>query len=198
MNENMDSRELQQMREQLAILTQKLDKETIVNERLMRNAMKEKASWLRRRITIKSIVNLIMLPYFIWVAPGLLGLSIGLCAFVTLFILLALGYDYYIHTHFRPEKFIHGNLKEARQDTLMFKKFYANWRKYIGIPFAVVFFTWFIYDISQVIHGAELQNTLSGMAVGVVLGIIVGIHQERIVQRTINGILEQIEELNEK
>ena len=44
MNEYIDSRELQQMKEQLAILTQKLDKETIVNERLMRRAMKEKVT----------------------------------------------------------------------------------------------------------------------------------------------------------
>ena len=195
MNEYIDSKELQQMKEQLAILTQKLDKETIVNERLMRQAMKDKASWLRRRFIIKGIANLILLPYFIWLAPGVLGLSIGFCIFVSLFILLALGCDYYINTRFRPEKFVYGNLLEARQDTLMLKKFYANWRKYVGFPFCVIFFAWYIHDISHVLHGDELSNVLIGMAVGVVLGIIAGRFQYRKVQRAIDGILEQIEEM---
>ena len=195
MNEYIDSRELQQMKEQLAILTQKLDKETIVNERLMRQAMKDKASWLRRRFIIKGIANLILLPYFIWLAPGVLGLSVGFCIFVSLFILLALGCDYYINTRFRPEKFVYGNLLEARQDTLMLKKFYANWLKFIGIPFIVVFFTWFIHDITQVIHGEELKGALGGMVTGVVIGSIVGIYRYRKTQRTADEILEQIEEM---
>ena len=195
MNEYIDSRELQQMKEQLAILTQKLDKETIVNERLMRQAMKDKASWLRRRFIIKGIANLILLPYFIWLAPGVLGLSVGFCIFVSLFIILALGCDYYINTRFRPEKFVYGNLLEARQDTLMLKKFYANWLKFIGIPFIVVFFAWFIHDMAQVIHGEALQGVLGGMAIGVVIGSIVGIYRYRKTQRTADEILAQIEEM---
>lgn len=195
MNEYIDSKELQQMKEQLAILTQKLDKETIVNERLMRSAIKNKASWLRRKAIIESVITLIMIPYFIWVMPGLCGISVEFCAFVCFFLVLALGYNYYIHAHFRPDKFAHGNLLEARQDTLMLKKFYANWLKFIGIPFLVVFFTWFIHDITQVIHGEELQGVLGGMAIGVVIGAIIGIYRYMKTQRTADEILEQIEEM---
>lgn len=198
MNEYIDSKELQQMKEQLAILTQKLDKETIVNERLMRNAMKNKASWLRRKAILESAITLIMLPYFIWVMPGLCGISVELCVFTCFFMVLALGYNFYIHTHFQPEKFTHGNLLEARQDTLMLKRFYANWLKFIGIPFIVTFFTWFIHDITQVIHGEQLQDTLGGMVIGVVIGSFVGIYRYRKTQRTADEILEQIEELNER
>ena len=195
MNEYIDSRELQQMKEQLAILTQKLNKETIVNERLMRSAMKNKASWLRRKAIIESVITLIMIPYFIWVMPGLCGISVEFCAFVCFFLVLALGYNYYIHTHFRPDKFAHGNLLEARKDTLMLKKFYANWLKFIGIPFIVVFFAWFIHDMAQVIHGEALQGVLGGMAVGVVIGSIIGIYRYRKIQRTADEILTQIEEM---
>ena len=195
MNEYIDSRELQQMKEQLAILTQKLNKETIVNERLMRQTMKSKASWLRRKAIIESAITLIMLPYFIWVMPDLCGLSVELCIFTCCFMVLALGYNFYIHTHFRPDKFAHGNLLEARKDTLMLKKFYANWLTFIGIPFIVVFFAWFIHDITQVIHGEELQGVLGGMAIGVVIGSIIGIYRYRKTQRTADEILAQIEEM---
>ena len=195
MNEYIDSRELQQMKEQLAILTQKLDKETIVNERLMRQAMKSKASWLRRKAILESAITLIMIPYFIWVMPGLCGISVEFCAFVCFFLVLALGYNYYIHTRFRPDKFAHGNLLEARKDTLMLKKFYANWLKFIGIPFIVIFLCWFVHDITKAIHGEELQGALYGMAVGVVIGGIIGIYRYRKTQRTADEILEQIEEM---
>lgn len=195
MNEYMDSKELQQMKEQLAILTQKLDQETIVNERLMRRAMKSKASWIRRKAIMESIVTLIMIPYFIWVMPGLCGISVEFCAFVCFFLVLALGYNYYIHSHFQPEKFAHGNLLEARKDTLMLKKFYANWLMFIGIPFIVVFLAWFTHDITQVIHGEELQGVLGGMAIGCVIGAIIGTYRYNKVQRTATEILEQIEEM---
>jgi len=195
MNEYIDSRELQQMKEQLAILTQKLDKETIVNERLMRQAMKSKALWLRRKAIIESALILIMIPYFLWLMPGLCGLSVEFSTFVCLFLVLALVYNYYIHTHFRPEKFVHGNLLEARKDTLRLKTLYANWLKFIGIPFIVVFLSWFVHDITKAIHGEELQGALYGMVVGVLIGSIIGIYRYRKTQRTADEILEQIEEM---
>lgn len=198
MNEHMDSRELQQMKEQLAILTQKLDKETIVNERLMRQAMKNKASWLCRKAILESVIILIMIPYFIWVIPNILDLSTGLCIFTCFFMALALGYNYYIHTHFQPDKFIHGDLLETRKDTLMLKKFYANWLKFIGIPFIVVFLIWYIHDIKQAIHGEDLQMVLGAIAIGIITGGIIGIYQYNKIQRTADEILEQIEEMSEK
>ena len=58
MTNNTESKELLEMKEQLSLLVQKLEKETIVNERLIRRSMKEKASWLHRRLIIESSVCL--------------------------------------------------------------------------------------------------------------------------------------------
>ena len=195
MMNDFDSRELQEMKKQLAILTQKLEKETIVNERMMRQAMKNKASWLRKKAILESVLTLIMIPYFLWIMPKMAGISMEFCIFTCFFMVFALVYNYYIHTHFRPDKFVHGDLLEARKDTLMLKKFYANWLKFIGIPFIIVFISWFTHDITRVIHGEELQSLLGGMAVGIVIGSVVGIYQYNKTQRTANEILEQIEEL---
>ena len=195
MKNDIESRELQEMKEQLAILTQKLEKETIVNERLLRQSMKNKASSIRRRAIVESIATLIMIPYFIWVMPGLIGISVGLCSFTCFFMIAALAYNFYIHSHFQPEKFAHGNLLEARKDTLRTQKLYSKWRMYIGIPFCIVFISWFAYDISQVMHGEELRGALGGIAIGCVLGVIVGTFIHKKIQRTMNEIVEQIEEM---
>mgnify|MGYP003525238969 CR=1 FL=1 len=69
MEKYMDSRELMEMKEQLSILTKKLEKETIVNDRLMRRTTKEKISKMQRRPSSRGYssdcVFLMSLEYFI-------------------------------------------------------------------------------------------------------------------------------------
>lgn len=189
--------EFEEMKAQLALLNKKLEQETIVNERLIRRSMKEKASSLRRKAIIESVVSLIMIPYFIWVMPQLIGLSTGFCMFVCFMLALAIGYNYYIHSHFRPDEFVYGDLVKAKKNTLMLKKFYANWLKFIGIPFIIVFLGWFAFEIKQHFQGEELQSILGGMAIGLVLGVIIGTYRYLKTQRMADDILTQIEELSE-
>lgn len=187
--------EWKEMKEQLALLNNKLEKESIVNERLMRTIMKDKARSLRKKAIIEAIITIIGIPYFLWVVPELLGLSLYLCVFVAIMMALALVYNYIIHSNFHPDSFMSDNLVKARQDTLRMKKLYANWTKYIGIPFAITFFCWFIYEIMHIMHGAALQSALWGMCVGLAIGLPFGIYQYRRVQRTADEILQQIEDL---
>ena len=189
--------EFEEMKAQLALLNKKLEQETIVNERLIRRSMKEKASSLRRKAIIESVVSLIMIPYVIWVMPQLIGLSTGFCMFVCFMLALAIGYNYYIHSHFRPDEFVYGDLVKAKKNTLMLKKFYANWLKFIGIPFIIVFLGWFAFEIKQHFQGEELQSILGGMAIGLVLGVIIGTYRYLKTQRMADDILTQIEELSE-
>lgn len=189
--------EFEEMKAQLALLNKKLEQETIVNERLIRRSMKEKASSLRRKAIVESIISLIMIPYFIWVMPQLIGLSTGFCLFVCFMLVLAIGYNYYIHSHFRPDEFVYGDLIKAKKNTLMLKKFYANWLKFIGIPFIIVFLGWFAFEIKQHFQGEELQSILGGMAIGLVLGVIIGTYRYLKTQRMADDILTQIEELSE-
>lgn len=189
--------EFEEMKAQLALLNKKLEQETIVNERLIRRSMKEKASSLRRKAIIESVVSLIMIPYFIWVMPQLIGLSTGFCMFVCFMLALAIGYNYYIHSHFRPDEFVYGDLVKAKKNTLMLKKFYANWLKFIGIPFIIVFLGWFAFEIKQHFQGEELQGIFGGMAIGIVLGVIIGTYRYLKTQRMADDILTQIEELSE-
>ena len=194
MNE-FDSRELQEMKKQLAILSQKLEKETIVNERLIRQSMKNKASSIRRTAIVEAIITLAMIPYFIFVMPKILAISTGLCYFTCFFMVLSLACDYYIHTRFRPYKFVQGNLLEIQKDTLMMKKIYLDWIKFIGLPFIVVFFCWFIHDIRLAYPNEELNYFYYGMGFGILIASIIAIIETRKIQHTANEILEQIEEM---
>ena len=195
---DVDSKELQEMKEQLALLMRKLEKEIIVSERLIRKAMKEKAYWLRRNLIIESIVCLMMIPFFIWILPGISKVSTQFCIISVAFMLLAVFYSYYMYSRFHPKKFIEGNLIEVRKETLRFKKLTLRWTYCIGIPFLIVYIIFFIYEKMQFYQGELLKIVLICGAVGFFLGGIIGGLQLKRTLRTANEILKQIEELEEK
>ena len=198
MTNNIDSKEMLEMKEQLSLLIKKLDKETIVNERLIRRSMKEKADRLNRRLIVESLVALIMIPFFICVLPNLSKVSMPFCIFSAGFFALAILYDFYMYLRFRPQKFIEGNMIEARRDTLNFKKQTLRWTFCIGIPFLVVYIAWFVYEKMQYYQGEILKIVLVSALIGFLIGGTIGINVFIKTLRTTDDILSQIEELEER
>ena len=198
MTNNIDSKEMLEMKEQLSLLIKKLDKETIVNERMIRRSMKEKADRLNRRLIVEIIVCLIMIPFFICVLPNLSKVSMPFCIFSAGFFALAILYDFYMYLRFRPQKFIEGNMIEARRDTLNFKKQTLRWTYCIGIPFLVVYVAWFVYEKMQYYQGEILKIVLVSALISFLIGGTIGINIFVKTLRATDEILMQIEELEEK
>ena len=198
MTNNIDSKEMLEMKEQLSLLIKKLDKETIVNERMIRRSMKEKADRLSRRLIVESLVALIMIPFFICVLPNLSKVSMPFCIFSAGFFALGVLYDFYMYLRFRPQKFIEGNMIEARRDTLNFKKQTLRWTYCIGIPFLVVYIAWFVYEKMQYYQGEILKIVLVSALIGFLIGGVIGINIFLKTLRATDEILMQIEELEEK
>ena len=198
MTNNIDSKEMLEMKEQLSLLIKKLDKETIVNERMIRRSMKEKADRLNRRLIVESLVALIMIPFFICVLPNLSKVSMPFCIFSAGFFAIAILYDFYMYLRFRPQKFIEGNMIEVRRDTLNFKKQTLRWTYCIGIPFLVVYIAWFVYEKMQYYQGEILKIVLVSALISFLIGGAIGINIFVKTLRATDEILMQIEELEEK
>ena len=198
MNNTNDSKELQEMKAQLELLTKKLERETIVNERLIRRSMKEKANTLSINIVIESLVCIIMIPFFIWILPQISPHSMYFCAFSVAFMMLALCYNYYMYHEFHTKDFSEANLIEARKATLKFKRLTRRWTYCIGIPFLMVFIPWFVYENAQAYKGEMLELVLIFAAIGLLIGGVIGIYQFNKTLRTTDEILMQIEELEEQ
>ena len=187
-----------EMKEQLSLLIKKLDKETIVNERMIRRSMKEKADKLNRSLIVEIIVCLIMIPFVICVLPNLTKVSMPFCIFSAGIFALAVLYNFYMYIRFCPRKFIEGNIIEARKDTLNFKRHTLRWTYCIGIPFLVIYIAWFVYENMQYYQGEILQIVLVSGGIGLLIGGCVGINVFIKTLRTTDDILRQIEELEEK
>ena len=188
----MDSRELMEMKEQLSILTKRLEKETIVNDRLMRRATKEKISKMQRRALIKGIFIGLCIPYVIGVCH-LVGLSLWLCGFTVLILLIALYCDYRIHRNIHSDEAMYGNLLDVRKKVLRIKQAYKDWLKF-SIPILALWLVWFWYETFQ-LPDIPKESILIGTIFGGIIGGILGTVQYKKMQRSADEILEQIEEM---
>ncbi len=200
MTQHIDSKELLEMKGQMALLKQKLDKEKIINEQLMRRVMNMKASSLRTKAVLESILALTVIPVFTWVMHSLFHFSIALCLFFGIVVTCAQIYSYYIHHHFRPKDFINNSVIEAQKETLQLKTYYANWLKYISIPFDITFLTWFIYEAIQLSQANNIRTTIFSISVVVIFisMFILAMGQYYKIQRTADEIISQIEELESR
>lgn len=192
MDNYLDSKELQEMKEQLAILTQKLNKEAIVNERLIRQSIKKDVLKTQRHSFIKAIVIAFCIPFTIWNFHQI-GTSLWLCAFTTFFLGLALTYDYFTHRNLRSNEAMQGNLIEVRKKVVSIKQAYKNWLK-IGIPFIILWCPWFLYEVSLQTHIPQ-EAIVLGFASGVIIGGAIGIREYLKLQRTTDEILQQINDI---
>ena len=192
MEKYMDSRELMEMKEQLSILTQKLEKETIVNEKLMRRATKEKISKMQRRALIKGVVIGLCIPYTIGVCH-FFGLSLWLCGFTVLILLIALYTDYRIHRNIHSDEAMYGNLLDVRKKVLRIKQAYKDWLKF-SIPILALWLLSFWYETYQ-LPDIPKESIFIGSIFGGSIGGFIGFLQYKKMQRSADEILEQIEEI---
>lgn len=194
-NNTFVSQELEDMRAQIAILKDKLDKQTIVNDTHIRNSMKSKRSEMTRTIGITIFAGVLAIPYCVGVfcymglSPVFIaatGLMLAVCVWLTIRQQLTLkGLD-----------FSQGKLLEVAEKLNKVKVHYHEWIK-IALPMLIIWFSWLMYEV--ITHcGIEEPMTMGfcvGAAIGGVVGGIVGYRTNRKIVRKSTEILEQIDEI---
>lgn len=194
-NNTFVSQELEDMRAQIAILKDKLDKQTIVNDTHIRNSMKSKRSEMTRTIGITIFAGVLAIPYCIGVfcymglSPVFIaatGLMLAVCVWLTIRQQLTLkGLD-----------FSQGKLLEVAEKLNKVKVHYHEWIK-IALPMLIIWFSWLMYEV--ITHcGIEEPMTMGfcvGAGIGGVVGGIVGYRTNRKIVRKSTEILEQIDEI---
>ena len=153
MNNDFD---LENMRQQMTKLKNKLNQQEIVNDRLMRRSMRNEVNTIARRYYVIMAVTLFMVPYGYWCFVKLCGLSLLFWIITSIFMLVCAGATYYTLRKINDPNMMNRNLVEARKKVASAKKFEANWLLF-GIPAVVVWLGWFFYEIYQ-IQGGDFNN----------------------------------------
>ena len=195
MNENF---ELENMRQQMNTLKKKLEQQEIVNDRVIRHSMKKTAGNISRRYYFIMALCLLMIPYSYWAFVKLNGFSIPFWIFTCVVMLVSFGGTFYNSRKLSDSNMMTNNLVDVRRRMACGKKFDANWL-FVGIPLAIVFLGWFMYE-SYLIHGEAFSNGFSnGLfwagCIGGVIGAIWGFSLHFKTQRQYQEIIDQIEDI---
>ena len=196
-NNTLISHELEEMRAQLGMLKDKLEKQTIINETHIRNSMKSKMSDINKTVTGTIIAGVFALCYSTWF---FYWQDFSLAFVIATFVMLAvcLGITIAQRVILGKMDFSQGNLVETAEKLSKIKKHYQDWYK-IAIPMIIVWFGWMIYEMLS-IHSLESPMAIGfccGALIGGIIGGIFGMRINRKVARKATEILDQIAELQQ-
>lgn len=183
--------ELEEMKQQMALLKKKLEQQKIVNESVLRSAMKKKLYGLNKRVRVIFIVGIFVA---IW-APGyftVLGFSPLFCAATAVMLLFSAFKTFQYHRKLWRLNFSQSNLIELSEQLTLLRKRYKEWYK-IAWCMIIPWFIWIIYEAYS-IYGEESVWFLGGSAVGVIIGGLVGTRINNNIIRRADELLEQIDE----
>lgn len=195
MEKDINIEELDMMKKQLEVLKDKLDKETIINEQLMRKAMKDKVSKLHKEAIIIACVALFGIPYCTWVF-SFMHMSYLFIGVTDVFLAIAIVYTFFTHKGLKANDLLNGNLVDVSYKITKMRHLESAWLRF-SIPFITCWFAWFIFELMKQ-NGDEAKGMAIGGAVGGVIGAIIGTIKYRKRRKKSQEILLQIKELTSK
>ena len=182
---------LNEMQQQMQLLKDKLSKQTIVNEQMMRNAFGKGIKDLRSNYSVKTIAaiaGMLGCPSFYN-----LGCSLYFVIFGELIMLIALVATLYAN---RLIPRMDDDLLTAAGNLTRFRKINAEWIKY-GIPTMVVWLGWLIVELfsGEEFTAEQAYAMIGGIAVGLTVGMCIGLRIRREIMRGVDELMAQIKEM---
>ena len=191
MEENLNTIELNEMKEQISLLRRKLEKETIVNEKLIRASMRDKLKAVKRRSYILCAVVIGACP--LWATPIFDFHSIWFMGVTIAFLFIAVAYEIYCNQLLSTQNYVSGNLIDEARKLNRYKQLSRQWH-WFSIPFLFIWLSWFVYEATSV-GDFHANNILIGGLIGGTIGGVIGWRTYRKGQNTVSEVIEQIEEL---
>ena len=183
--------ELQEMREQLAALKEKLNKQEVVNDRLIRDVLIKKKKSVDKNIWFVGICGLITITIGNWTFFDL-GVSTWFLIGTTVLMLVSFLLTIIPHNWVKKADIQSGNLLVAAKQARRLRKLYKDW-EIIGIVLSIIWAGWLFAELASAVDDKQLLYTLIGG--GIFGGIIGGIVGLRVSRKTINTLDEMIQDI---
>ncbi len=183
--------ELEEMKQQMSLLKKKLEQQNIVNEKMLRTAMKKKLFSLNKKGKVLFVLGIIVT---IW-APtyfSLLGFPPYFCAATTAMLFFCALKTLQYHRNLWQVNISEKKPVELAEALTLLRTRYKNWYR-IAWCFLIPWFAWMTYEATK-IYGEELVWYFGGSAVGLVIGGLIATRINNNTIRRTDELLEQIEE----
>lgn len=195
--------ELEQMREKMMVLFTELDNQEIINNKLVRRALKSNMSWIKKFVYIEFI----MLPIIAIVWFGIKVLfNLSWYNFIFMMLMTAIDavWDYRINiASFDLERVERNSLTDTLQKLIQMKRMRAK-SFFIMMPLCALWLVWTGIEIWQSIGNIGDSESMMRYAnyggfVGLIIGIPIGLFAAlciyRKMQSTNDELIAQIEEI---
>lgn len=157
---------LNEMQQQLRQMKEKLEGETIVNEKLLRNAYRKTLGSLQRKALRQTIIGIVAML----LSLNLLNVGFSIPFVIATEVMLAFCLAATIIINNRLPK-MDTDLVTAAKGIVRFRKGYANWL-WIGIPLLILWLGGMVYEIMK--NEAFPSEAKYAMFIGLGVGIVIG------------------------
>lgn len=194
MEEN--SYNLEQMLADYKALKETLDKQEIINDKLLRETMRNKVSSIRNRagISIACGIFVILIAPFAFHFNPVCNASWWFVGATDIMMAVCIFFDWKFNHKVQSADLASCNLLEFSKDVKQMKMNYKNWL-YAAFPIMAVWVGWFAAEVW--IHSEEPKLAIAmmaGLAAGVVAGGTIGYLMNRKITKTCDEIIENIEQ----
>lgn len=194
----METNELQEMKEQMALLKDSLRKEQIVNDRLLREAMHGKVERIHRKAWVVGLCALYVCTFGIWSFHEL-GLSWYLIGATVAMMIYSVVKTIIIHRRLAANNVMTDDLRTVAHAAKRLKEDYIR-SLYGGMAMVFVWFIWLAMEIlfGQTVYAESSIMVRGGMLgmlfFGGVIGFLLGYRMHRRVLSLCDDIIRQVDE----
>ena len=188
--------ELQEMRKQMAALKEKLNKQEVVNDRLIRDVLIKKKKSVDKNIWVVGLsclftITIGNLAFSYW------GVSSWFLIGTTMLMLVCFLMTLIPHNWVKKADIQSGNLLVAAKQVRRLRKLYKDW-EIIGIVLAVIWLAWLFIEFSATIENKQMLHVLIGASVvGGTIGGIIGLKISRKVMHTLDEMIQEIDQMSD-
>lgn len=186
--------ELVEMREQMNLLKSKLDKQEIVNDRLLREVTSQRVRRLNRNVWQEGVTCLFVITFgsYSFLQLGCSWWFVGFTIAYMLFCFLATIIP---HNWIKQRDINNGDLLTVAKQVRRLKKLYHNWKRF-GWPSVIPWLGWFFGEI----YFAHAGNTLlticiiASCAAGALIGGLIGWTRHKKFVSEMDEIIQSLEQ----
>ena len=188
--------ELQEMREQLAALKEKLNKQEVINDRLLRDVLIKKMKVINKNGWISGICGLFVITFGNFMFYQM-GLSTYFLIGTTVMMLFCIATTWISHSWINSNEIVNGDLLRVAKQAQRLQRVYKNW-KYIALPMILVWATWLGLEYAaEVKDTAMVISMMFGGVIGGLVGGIIGFKQNKKVINELDEMIRHIEEISD-
>ena len=192
-NQNNNLQELEELRSQVAEFKNRMEKQEIVSQQLLKQAMTAHVSWFKGFNVWADVIGLCFMPL---VALILRGIGCSWAPFIVILIILIgeLIFNIWNTRSISTKYLMSDDVLTSRQRLLKFKQ-REKWQTMIEVPLLVLWVFWIFFDGPGHTSHNQTEWTVR-LIIGFVIGFGIGFYIYYREMRSLNKAIKEIDEFN--